>query len=137
MKTCEFKTRTQEDLNTEYKLQGVKFNDTEDFWDEINKCYPESEDCMIRNNMILDGERDAFEKQTEDLVCHIFFCHGFFVDRFARKALGKDHTNEDGYCLYCAISAIKFEQEDGKKKETVLLNASDDHVKTKGAPFMF
>jgi hypothetical protein len=85
---------------------------------------------MVRNNEILALEREAFVAQTDNLVARIVFSHGFFVDRFARQIMG-GHTNNEGYCDYCSISAIKFD----KDGENILLNASDEHVITKGAPF--
>ena len=127
----DFKNRPLAELNEEYKLLDVDFKDTEDFWTEINTVYPEPDDCLVRNRLLVERQRDAFKaQQAGSTVLHIIVCHGFFLDRFSRIVADKgleEIKDPKNWGKYCGISAAKFTE----GKEEVLCSADSTHVITK------
>jgi hypothetical protein len=52
-----------EDLDQEYELLGLKFENNGEYFDEaLNHTYPESDSCMKRNNLALEKQRDLFKE---------------------------------------------------------------------------
>lgn len=66
MPFIEFKNKSSQQLDKEYNLQGIKFHDTKDFFEEINQVYPEDRDKLDnRTSLAAKSFKPAFDNQKK------------------------------------------------------------------------
>ncbi len=98
-------------------MDGIDFEDTTFFYEEILKLWPEDRQDGYERTRMMVKEFKNLHTDSDKRVAHIVVTHGYFVTKFSQHFYGKT-----SYASYCAISGIQM---NGRKANLILDNYSD------------
>lgn len=82
-------------------MDGIDFEDSTVFYDEIKKVWPETRAEGVNRMKNFSNSLIEDYKQSDKKVAHIFVTHGFFVAEW-----GELFNGSTAFLKYCSISGI-------------------------------
>ena len=103
-------------------LDGINYEYSDEYCDEISKAFPESKAQVIERVQSCIRDFESQYSDSDRKIAHICVSHGILVERFSLL-----HGGRCKFVNYCAISGVAMNND----KSELVFDGDSQHVKSK------